>query len=161
MGYEDETQDYLEITFPFRGVYAFSDMNIYAVEFDDYKEKILDLRENIPDKIEYGTDKLNIRIDPDKNVLMCVAIPFQTGWSVTVDGVPEKIYKANDRYLGVILTKGEHDVELRYNRPFQKEGVALTIVGVAAFVTLLIIVEVRRKKKKNIYRRCVSDRDDK
>ena len=148
MGYNENPLEYMEITFPSKGIYSLTDLKVHTVTFEDFKDDIQVLKEKVPDKIEYGTDKLNIDIALDKDVLMCVAIPYHEGWKVNVDGITEKIYQANDRYMGIKLSKGDHNVELVYIRPLQKEGFILTIVGVAIFAIIIIAGEIKYKRKK-------------
>ena len=124
-------------------------LNVYAVDFEDYEEKVQKLKDTAPNKVEYGTDRIDIDITAKQDELMCVAVPYLPGWSVTVDGVSEKIYKANERYMGVMLTKGDHKVKLVYNRPLQKEGIILTIAGAAAFAAICIFTEINKRKRRS------------
>jgi len=39
---------------------------------------------------------------------------YLSGWSATVDGVPQKIYRANYAYMAIPLSAGTHDIVLTY-----------------------------------------------
>ena len=44
----------------------------------------------------------------------------------------------NEHYLGLLVPAGTHDIELHYVRPYQKTGYVLSLIGIAAFIILLV-----------------------
>jgi uncharacterized membrane protein YfhO len=64
-------------------------------------------------------------------VLSEVAYP---GWVATVDGAPAPIYVANGLLRAVLLPAGAHLVELRFESPTLRIGIAISL----ATATLLV-----------------------
>ncbi len=73
------------------------------------------------------------------------SIPFDPGWSVTVDGVKlaaGKLIAIGDGLLGFKIDEGEHTVEFNFTPKGQ--GIGLLISVAALFVMLLMIFVLRR-----------------
>ncbi|MFW5804502.1 MAG: YfhO family protein, partial [bacterium] len=66
-------------------------------------------------------------------------IPFDEGWSVTVNGKPRKLHRVNIGFTGLLLEPGKHDIVLKYSLPFIKTSLLITFFGLVLFVVLLII----------------------
>ena len=58
----------------------------------------------------------------------------EEGWEVYVDGTKVKHYELLDTFIGVDLTKGIHEIELRYKVPGLKLGISLSIISLIALI---------------------------
>ena len=74
-----------------------------------------------------------VRFSEDR--IVCIAVPYSRGWRATVDGEPAKIYKMNDLFMGVEVSKGTHSLTLKYCTEGLKCGVFISL-----FTLLLMIV---------------------
>ena len=74
--------------------------------------------------------------------MLCITIPYSDGWSAKVDGQNVKIYKANGMFMGILMTPGEHKIELNYMTPGLKMGVVLSLAG---WIALAILALLRKK----------------
>lgn len=82
--------------------------------------------------------------------MLYTSIPYDTGWSVYVDGnsVPkENIVKIGDAMMGVKMDAGQHEIEFKYTPNGLIEGLALSVIG----LIIIICYEILRKKKKLIF----------
>ncbi len=95
------------------------------------------LRQSAFELETYRPDRLrgNIVLDSDK--LLFFSIPFDRGWSATVDGQPAKLLKVNIGFIGLIIPQGRHEVELRYRQPLMIPGLIMSACGLAAYILLL------------------------
>jgi hypothetical protein len=59
------------------------------------------------------------------------------GWTVTVDGAPATLLRANTLFRSVLVPPGEHVVEFTYRPRAFSRGVALALAAVAAFAAAL------------------------
>lgn len=50
----------------------------------------------------------------DRDGIMVFSIPYDEDWSIWVDGEPAQLLHANIGFMGVCLSKGEHEIVLQY-----------------------------------------------
>ena len=62
----------------------------------------------------YGYDSINFDVNLLSNGLLFIGNTWLPGWHAYVDGVETEILKVNYIYMALPLSKGEHQVELRY-----------------------------------------------
>ena len=79
--------------------------------------------------------------------MVCVAIPYSSGWKASVDGRETEIYQANGMYMGIPVSAGDHKIELTYTTPGLKIGIMISAAGWAAFVVLIIVMQRRKRIK--------------
>jgi uncharacterized membrane protein YfhO len=58
------------------------------------------------------------------------------GWEARVDGAPASILRANHAFRALALAEGAHTVELAYRPVSFRLGIALSLVGLLATVTV-------------------------
>jgi membrane protein YfhO len=63
---------------------------------------------------------------------------FATGWTATVDGGAAAVLRANGKHRAVAVPAGRHVVELRYDPPGLRLGLALTVLAAVACVAMWI-----------------------
>lgn len=143
-GYYDESCRSITLTFPTPGVYTFSSLKVCSVPMADFSGKIDDLRKNTLENIEFGTDTLRGTVEIDAPKILCIAIPYNQGWTAQVDGKAVKIMVANGHYIGIDLPAGQHTVMLKYSTPLKTVGMVSTCVGVLLLGVYLYLL---RKKK--------------
>ena len=79
--------------------------------------------------------KGSITISRDK--MLFLSIPFDRGWSLTINGRPAALEKVNVGFSGVPLQPGTYAIDLRYKLPGLKQGKVLSAVGLLLFLALL------------------------
>ena len=81
--------------------------------------------------VAYEADLLIVRTQTaDDGVLVLSEVAYP-GWVATVDGTPAPIYVANGLLRAVPLPAGAHLVELRFESPTLRIGVAVSLVTAA------------------------------
>ncbi len=85
--------------------------------------------------------------------LLFYSIPYDTGWSATVDGQPATIVPVDTTeegddgaLLAVTLPAGEHTVTIRYRAPGQVLGLVISLVSVVLIVGLWLLERRLRRK---------------
>jgi uncharacterized membrane protein YfhO len=109
--------------------------------FDDGMELLSDEQLEITRK---DSTVIEGNIDVKKDGLLYLSIPYEKGWKLYVDGVKTEIKPLEDAMITADLTKGYHEIKLTYSPDGFVLGVVVSIVGLAAFVVLMIL-----KKKKS------------
>ncbi len=99
---------------------------------------------NIAKKDSHVTGSVSALAD---GYVMCM-IPWEKGWTVTVDGKEVRTQKGDLGFLTFQVLKGEHQLELTWHTPGLKNGMAAG--SVCWCIYIVICVYQSRKRKRNI-----------
>lgn len=147
MGYMQEPQTSITITFPFAGVYTFAELEVICQPMDAYAEQVAALGADTLHDLTISDDSVSGTITLSAPQYLCLAIPYSAGWQAYVDGAPARLYQANVHDMALALPAGEHTVELRYRTPYFHLGAYLSAAGAAALIPTVLFTERRRKKQ--------------
>jgi hypothetical protein len=78
---------------------------------------------------------------------------YDSNWTVTVDGKPAPLLRANFIMRGVYLTQGEHNVEFRFRLPVKPLYVTLLAMAVGVLLCGLLVVLTRNPQTPTIPQR--------
>lgn len=94
------------------------------------------LKESDIEKIEFSdsTYRAQVTNDSSENKMLCVPLFYQKGWTAQIDGKDVKLYNINEGMCGVEITSGVHQVVLKYETPYKKCGLGMTIAGIVIFI---------------------------
>lgn len=94
-------------------------------------------------------DTVRGTIDVQKASPMLFSIPYDNGWSASVDGKKVKIHKVVSNLMAINMKKGQHKVVLNYQVPGLKFGWIISIVSLFLFISFNFIVKSKFKSKIN------------
>jgi hypothetical protein len=77
--------------------------------------------------ISYGNNRILAKVALDRPAIVVFNELYYPGWQATVDGEQAEIYKTNYTFRGVIVSEGEHIIEMRFSPPNFRFGVAISI----------------------------------
>ena len=106
-----------------------------------------------------SSDSLHIdaTIDiPEDRPILFISIPYDMGWSCSVDGQDKEIQKViDDTFMAIPLSPGSHNVKLTYTVPGLKTGLLLFALGMISFIILIItdykrVIQTRLLKNKSL-----------
>ena len=106
---------------------------------DKLKEDTLQIKEFSPNSI-----KGEISLKSSK--ILFLAIPHDKGWSATVDGKQAIIEKVDAGLMGILLEKGNHKIELKFEPPYVKEGTYISIFSLLLWGVSIFFFNNRKKK---------------
>lgn len=86
-------------------------------------------------------------INVSESGLFYTSVPYEEGWTATVDGREVEITPVGDALIAFKLSEGEHTIKLTYYPKGFWPGVAVSSVCLAAFVFACLYVYVFRKRK--------------
>jgi hypothetical protein len=92
--------------------------------------------------------KLDGTVTAAEDGVLFTTIPYDKGWSVTVDGEKVETLAAGETFLAVRLSAGTHEIQMRYISPGFLPGLAISLVCWAFFFFLCVIWRVRRKRRE-------------
>ena len=76
----------------------------------------------------YRRNEVSLAVDTDRSSVVVLHDIYYPGWEVTVDGRPEKIFRANLLFRGVEVPAGRHVVEFRF-RPLSARNLVAAASG--------------------------------
>ncbi len=97
---------------------------------------------------EDGHVRLSFQASQDET--LCTVIPYDSGWSVTVDGEKSEVRALYGGLCGVDLAAGEHTVEFTYETPGLVAGVAVSAASAIAFASWRLVSCRRRPDTRAI-----------
>jgi hypothetical protein len=100
--------------------------------------------------VEYTPTRISLQVDMADNGLLVLSDVDYPGWQARVDGQPAPIYRANYLLRAVPVEGGQHRVEVYYDPPLFKVGLAITILTLLASGVLLSGVVLRDKKAQGL-----------
>ncbi len=75
-------------------------------------------------------NKIKFTSDSTNRSLVCIGIPYNSGWEAFVDGKKTETIPVNIAFLGIELDKGRHEVELIYKVPGMTLGRGISLVSI-------------------------------
>ena len=141
MRYHDQAMDRIELTFPSEGTFSFDSIEVVCQPMQDFAAQAEALRKTSLANLDlhemgssYATDRITGQISLDSPRILCLQMPRTPGWTAYVDGVRAELLQADTMFSAILLPKGKHDLELRYQTPGLRLGAALSLG------TLLVIL---------------------
>jgi uncharacterized membrane protein YfhO len=77
--------------------------------------------------------------------MLCIPLPYCSGWSATVNGAAADVRNINGGLCGILLSSGTSEVTMTYHVPHLKTGLAVSLISLLAFA-VLYAGSFRRKK---------------
>lgn len=126
---------------------------LYSLDSEKYSNAMLTLQSGAQLEIDDSSTDAHIHgvingVDND-NQLIFTSIPYDAGWNVTVDGEKVDIYESKDSLLYFYVDSGDHTVSLDYSPSCFRNGLIISIAGVAVFAALCVIITICHRKKRN------------
>jgi hypothetical protein len=86
---------------------------------------------------EYGTNRIAARVRGEGGFLVFSEVDYP-GWRASLDGEPVQLVRADYLLRALCVPAGEHHVEMVYDPPLLKLGLALTTSGLLAALVALV-----------------------
>lgn len=127
-----------------KGTYNIKDIEMYTLDYDNIKGRKKDLTNFNLTSFDNDTIKGTINITEDNSYLV-TSIPYDKGYTIKVDDAVVKYKNINKGFIGLPISKGNHNVEISYKAPYLNVGISLSIVG---FLTFVVIIVIDKKQNK-------------
>lgn len=86
----------------------------------------------------YSSSGFTAEINADKERLIFFSVPYEDGWTATVNGEYARIFQTNIGFMSVLVPQGEHVViDFKYNTPGLFVGAIISLASVLLFVLYL------------------------
>ena len=118
---------------------AVMDKNVFEEGFDLLNDEIMVTSEFSDTRIKGSVNALS-------DGVLYTSIPYETGWTVTVDGKKAETVAVGGAFVGVELKAGEHELIFSYVPAGFILGLAMTLFALAAFIVLCAVTARRPLK---------------
>lgn len=127
---EDTTTISVEMT---KGKYSIYGLELYTSDiiYEDYEAA-----ENI--RFNKKDDTITCSVNGVKGEYLVTSIPYDKGFSATVNGKDTEVELINKAFVGLRLTDGKNDIVLKYRSPMLDLGFVVSIMGILALVAFLL-----------------------
>ena len=127
-----------------------ADANRY---YNDVVEGVYDFQKNGLDVLNHDPYSITGKINSDSDGMLVTSIPYDSPFSVYIDGKLAEKEKVNLYFIGTPISKGEHTVEFLYQTDNSFWGVYKSIVYIlvkllVAGIALEIINSLLKNKSK-------------
>ncbi|MBR6528197.1 MAG: YfhO family protein, partial [Lachnospiraceae bacterium] len=114
-------------------------VNIYRLLEGNYTEAMAQLREQPLVVTSYSDTEIQATIDVKKAGILFTSIPYEEGWTVSVNGIPTETKAFADAFVSIDLPAGQHTITMSYMPVGLREG---AIISLASLAILMIIILV-------------------
>ena len=142
-----ENLDYVNLGKTYTKISTYDNqLNNSIICHEEDKEEIQKLIGNAEitfDNVIRKQNYLYAGITLNENGFALLSIPYDTGWSITVNGNEVKSYKVNGGLTGIALESGYNEIEMYYVPNDLKIGAIATAIG--TILTIAVYIKDRRK----------------
>lgn len=127
----------LDITYE-EAYYKLDEIEIYAIP----KSLLTERKEEItPVKIDYDNtkgDKIVATINVEEKSNIEVAIPYDKGFTIKVDGKKTKYKESTQNGMTFKVSKGKHKIEINYKSPLKDLASIISVIGIILWIGIII-----------------------
>ena len=136
---ENNRETFLSNAIAVEGGEDISDISELSPGSEEQKNSSVTL--NAPEKDSHVIGSVDAKTD---GYVMCM-IPYENGWTVTVDGEKTEILQGDIGFLAFKVSEGEHQIELTYQVPGMKAGMMAGGVCWILYLGVVVLAGYRRK----------------
>ncbi|MBR7133783.1 MAG: YfhO family protein [Clostridia bacterium] len=109
------------------------------------------LAETSAEYFAFDNQGFTARVNREKETLVFFSVPYDEGWSATVNGKKAEIEKVNAGFMAVKVDAGKSDIRFNYMTPGLIDGLKITVLAAAVLLLYIIIFTIyNAKRPRNI-----------
>lgn len=121
------------------------EMKVTDLTADAYLIAAERLRANSCDSFSYDNYGFSATAKTQKAGLMVFSVPYEEGWSATVNGSTVTIENVQNGFMAVLVPQGEVNIRFTYKTPGLKLGIIVSLISLVAFILYLLLWKIIRK----------------
>ncbi|RJP94752.1 MAG: hypothetical protein C4518_02710 [Desulfobacteraceae bacterium] len=103
---------------------------------NDFTEIVSQKKTDALDMVYFSQKQFKGNISLDRKKFLFFSIPFDGGWEAFDNGQPIPMMKANIGFMGILLDKGAHNIELRYRVPYIKAAMTVSLISLLIYLAM-------------------------
>ncbi|MBQ7070416.1 MAG: YfhO family protein [Ruminococcus sp.] len=112
----------------------------------EYNANCLDRRKSACTSFEYDTHGFTAKANLERENLMFFSVPYDKGWSATVNGKEVDIEKVTYGFMAVLCPEGECEIKFTYKTNGSDLGLLMTGTGTVTFIVYMAYDFKKRKE---------------
>lgn len=131
----------------FKSIYQFHEEgNRSATTYYAATQASRKLNETCATEFKTGKNSFSAKVEREKETLVFFSIPYDEGWSATVNGQKVDVEKVNVGFMAVPVKAGLSEIVFTYKTPGLSLGIKVSLIGISLLALYLAAVYVYRKK---------------
>lgn len=135
----------VEITMDEQGIITLTsyrlNTELFKLAFDELTSESLDL-------VHWSDTEIDGTITAKQDGFFFTSIPYETGWSVCVDGSKVETTAYQNAFVGFELTKGSHTITMSYTPSGFLVGLVISSVSLFIFLLIVIVIKIIQSTNK-------------
>lgn len=128
-------------------------LRFYYEPFSAYQARQEALMANAFQNITHTNNTLHFSTNYDSTKMIVLSVPYDEGWSLSINGESTPYYRVTSGFLGFIAPSGEADYSLNYESPGIMTGVKISLGSWGVFALVVSVyalpaIQKRRRKKR-------------
>ena len=133
------------------------DPNELFFDYEEYFEICQERQESAGTGFTRDNSGFSLHHSSDQERLVFFSVPYEKGWSATVNGQPAAVEKVSVGFMAVQVPAGESEIRFDYSTPGLSEGILLSggaLLFLVLYHRLAVRSDLRKQKahKRKIYR---------
>ena len=108
-------------------------------QINKYKELFNQKNEYLDYNIKFIKNGLEANINSKNETLAIFAIPFDEGWTITLNNKIVDFEEVNNGFIGIKLNKGQNKIKFKYFTPGLKVGIVVSLISLVGVILIIII----------------------
>lgn len=142
----------LSVTVPFESNSGSMRLWAYTMNDDVFEKGYQSLTDGQMLISEFDDTRISGRFTAKNDCVLYTSIPYDEGWTVTIDGKDadkESVVSLGEAFIAVKVSKGNHEISFSYTPKGLNAGIKISVV--CAFIILLMLLwTVLKKKRKSV-----------
>lgn len=144
---EEQMERYSDCLTPIESV------NTLSYTEEAYLQDCLDRKETACTSFSYDNKGFSAVSEGETDRLVFFSVPYEEGWSATVNGQEVPVEKVNVGFMAVKVPAGTAEIRFTYRTPGLMLGMAATAVSVGLLVVYLLVCRWKRRRTPKPCRR--------
>ncbi len=144
VGYFEEAQDIqVTISFPYNSQVSFDKPTFYRLDTESY-QKAMDILNSKTVQVTAHGNVVEANFDSQKEASLFFTLPYDKGWSATLNGQPVQIDRAQEGFMKVDVPAGQGRVVLTFVPQGFWTGLFASVAGVILFLLYCLFKQKRK-----------------
>lgn len=133
----------------FTGLSQFNIADTLApVSYDNYLAYVNDLKKDKFTVSKFSENNIKGTVNVPESKILFFSIPFDEGWSAKLNGSEAILYRLNSGLTGLLINKGNNEVELQFVPRLKDKGKLISIISICTLLLLLAFGFYSKRKQK-------------
>ena len=124
------------------------DDSIVSLNFNDNSISVdaAALRQTAAEEFKVDNKGFSARVTRDKKSLVFFSVPYDKGWTATVNGKAVNVEKVNAGFMAIAVDEGVSWIRFDYQNPGLALGVSVTLGAAIIFIIYMIVSSYYKKR---------------